>query len=232
MDSSKPQKEVVIVAGANGSGKTTFAKEFLDVTKYEFLNADEIAKELNPQDPVKVRITAGRELIKKIDESLKQEKSFVIESTLSGSFLEKYIRQLKANNYEMSLIFIYLGSEDLCIERIKSRVLQGGHNIPDEDVRRRFNRGLSKFENRYKSMVDYYSVCFNDALYNFQIVKSFDIQEIDKKTSFITRIGQIAMQKEKEKNHKLGIPAAFSKDGKIYYELADGTITEISPFES
>lgn len=66
----------------------------------------------------------------------------------------------------------------------------------------------------------------------FKIVDSFDDQEIYKKTSLITKIGQVAMQKEKEKNRKLGIPSSFSKEGKIYYELPDGTITDKSPFKS
>jgi predicted ABC-type ATPase len=141
---NKKKKQVVIVAGANGSGKTTFARKFLDVTKYEFLNADEIAKEMNPQDPVKVRIAAGKQVINLLDQFIDEGKNFVIESTLSGSFLEKHIEELKQKGFEISLTFIFLGSKDLCIERIKSRVRQGGHNVPDEDVIRRFNRGLVK----------------------------------------------------------------------------------------
>ncbi len=91
----KGKKQVVIVAGANGSGKTTFARKFLDVTKFEFLNADEIAKELNPKNPIKARIAAGKKVINSIDQLIQEEKNFVIESTLSGSFLEKHIQELK-----------------------------------------------------------------------------------------------------------------------------------------
>ncbi|MDD9898561.1 MAG: AAA family ATPase, partial [Candidatus Melainabacteria bacterium] len=141
---NKDKKQVVIVAGANGSGKTTFARKFLDVTKYEFLNADEIAKAMSPEDPTKSRIAAGKQVINSIGQFIQEGKNFVIESTLSGSFLEKHIQKLKDNGYEINLTYVFLGSQDLCIERIKSRVRQGGHDVPDEDVVRRFNRGLVK----------------------------------------------------------------------------------------
>ena len=156
------KKEAVIVAGANGSGKTTFARKFLDVTKYEFLNADEIAKELSPEDPSKARVAAGKKVISLLDEMMSQGKSFVIESTLSGSFLEKHIEELKENGYEINLTYIFLGSQELCIERIKSRVLQGGHDVPDEDIRRRYTRGLIKFWNQYRLLADYFTIVFNN----------------------------------------------------------------------
>jgi len=146
---SQKKNQVVIVAGANGSGKTTFAKKFLDITNFEFLNADEIAKQINPSNPAKARIEAGRKVI---------------------SLLEKHIANLKKNNYEVNLTYIFLGSETLCINRIKSRVRQGGHDVPDEDVRRRFKRGLLKFWNLYRLQVDLYSIYFNNEFYDFKQV--------------------------------------------------------------
>ena len=98
---------------------------------------------------------------------------------MSGFFLEKYIQQLKENNYEINITYIFLGSEELCIERIKSRVLQGGHDVPDEDVRRRFNRGLNKFWNRYKAIADYYSIYFNNEFYDFKIAAKGKIDNIE-----------------------------------------------------
>ncbi len=193
---NKKKKQVVIVAGANGSGKTTFARKFLDVTKYEFLNADEIAKEMNPQDPVKVRIAAGKQVINLLDQFIDEGKNFVIESTLSGSFLEKHIEELKQKGYEISLTFIFLGSKDLCIERIKSRVRQGGHNVPDEDVIRRFNRGLVKFWQAYRMQVDYYSIVFNNEYYDFKRIahgQSNSIEIIDKNLyqEFLSQVKEI-----------------------------------------
>ncbi len=167
---SKDKKEVVIIAGANGSGKTTFARKFLDITKYEFLNADEIAKELNPEDPTKARIAAGKKVINSINQFILEEKNFVIESTLAGFFLEKHINNLKEANYQVNLTYVFLGSQQLCIERIKSRVRQGGHYVPDADVLRRFNRGLLKFWDRYSWLVDNFNIYFNNEIYDFKLV--------------------------------------------------------------
>ncbi len=176
---NKDKKEVVIIAGANGSGKTTFARKFLDITKYKFLNADEFAKEISPANPSLVRIAAGKKVIKSIDQFIDQQESFVIESTLSGSFLEKHITKLQKNGYKVKLAFIFLASRELCIERIKSRVLQGGHDIPDDDVIRRFNRGLIRFWNHYRIQVDSYSLFFNNEFYDFKQVAQGKIEELE-----------------------------------------------------
>jgi predicted ABC-type ATPase len=98
------EKQVIIIAGANGSAKTTFAKQ------------------MSPEDPSKARIAAGKKVISLLTECTKQGKSIAIESTLAGSFLEKHIRELKKFGYKISLTFIFLASRELCIERIKSRV--------------------------------------------------------------------------------------------------------------
>jgi predicted ABC-type ATPase len=166
------EKQVMIVAGANGSGKTTFAKKYLETVeeKYEFLNADEFAKQMSPEDPSKARIAAGRKVINLLTECTQQGKNIAIESTLAGSFLEKHIRELKECGYEISLTFIFLASRELCIERIKSRVMKGGHDVPDEDVKRRYIRGLSNFWNAYRPLADYITLIFNNEYYDFKRV--------------------------------------------------------------
>lgn len=173
------QKEVVIIAGANGSGKTTFARKFLDVTKYEFLNADDIAKEMNPEDPAQVRIAAGKALINRIHELVQAQNSFVIESTLSGSFLLKHIESFRTAGYEINLTFIYLGSTNLCAERIKTRVLQGGHDVPIEDIVRRYKRGLIRFWSEYRLVTDYFSIVFNHEQYDFKRVAHGKLSQIE-----------------------------------------------------
>lgn len=166
------EKQVIIIAGANGSGKTTFAKKYLETVeeKYEFLNVDEFAKQMSPKDPSKARLTAGKRVINLLTECTQQGKNIAIESTLSGSFLEKHIRELKEYGYKISLTFIFLASRELCIERIKSRVMKGGHDVPEEDVKRRYIRGLSNFWNSYRPLADYITLIFNNEYYDFKRV--------------------------------------------------------------
>jgi len=166
------EKQVIIIAGANGSGKTTFAKKYLETVeeKYEFLNADEFAKQMSPEDPSKARIAAGKKLIKLINSLIHDGRNFVIESTLSGSFLDKYIDLLKENHYKVYLTYIYLDSPSLCIERIKSRVMLGGHYIRDEDVIRRYSRSLINFWNNYRLKSDYFSLIVNNEYFDFKQV--------------------------------------------------------------
>lgn len=160
---TKKQKELLIVAGANGSGKTTFAKEFINRNKCEFLNADEVAKSLSSDDISKKRISAGKRVIKQVEEFIAQGKSCVVlETTMSGrSYLINQINKFRAAGYSISLIFVFCDSPELCIERIEARVKEGGHDVPDEDVRRRYFRGKDNFYNLYRKMVDYLYIFYN-----------------------------------------------------------------------
>lgn len=155
-------KEVIIVAGANGVGKTTFALEFLlENPGYEFLNADEIAKELSPDDPQGSKISAAKAFFKTFAEYVRDGKSFLIESTLSGRYLIKFTDQLKEHGYEIRIIFLFVDSPDILIERIHNRVAKGGHHIPDEDVKRRFWRGKENFLQTYKDLVHFWGMVYN-----------------------------------------------------------------------
>ena len=127
-DRPPTDKEVIIVAGGNGVGKTTFALEFiLENPRYEFLNADEIAKELSPDDPQGNKMSAGKAFFKRLVEYVRDGKSFLIESTLSGRYLIRVIEILKERNYTVTIMFLYVGSADILIERIRNRVARGGH---------------------------------------------------------------------------------------------------------
>ena len=103
----------MIIAGPNGSGKTTFADKYRSSNKTEFLNADDIARELSPDDFEKVRISAGKIFLKKAKALIENEKSFAIESTLSGSYLKSLIEQAKVRNYRVVIIFIFLENEQI-----------------------------------------------------------------------------------------------------------------------
>lgn len=157
----KKTKTLYIIAGANGSGKSTLAHYLLPVKQLEFLNADEIAKEINPEAIDKVKITAGKEYFKRLKTFFDNEKSFIIETTLSGQTLEKTIQKAKNLNYEIILIYVFIDNPQICIERIKVRVKNGGHNIPDEDVIRRYKRSKKNFYHLYKDLVDEWAVYYN-----------------------------------------------------------------------
>ena len=150
------QKVCYIIAGPNGAAKTTFAKEFLPVEAecLNFINADLIAQGLAPFQPDKAVIKAAKLMIHQIDECIRKEESFAFETTLSGRTYIKKIREMKVKGYKIIIYFLKLASVDLAIERIKLRVSQGGHNVPLEDVRRRFERSWINFRTIYKPLAD------------------------------------------------------------------------------
>jgi len=157
----KQNSEVIVIAGGNGVGKTTFARAFLQEYNYEFLNADEIAKSLSAENPSGKKISAGKLFFKKLNEAIAQNKSLLIESTLSGRYLQKFIGSVRNQNYQVTIIFLFAESPEILIERIAERVKKGGHFVPDEDVRRRLVRGKQNFWNVYKNLADSWSLFYN-----------------------------------------------------------------------
>lgn len=155
--SNTRKHELIIVAGPNGSGKTTLAKEYLDANKgnYEYLSADEIAYEINPEDPISVRLEAGKEFYNRFDQLIEDGKNVLIETTLSGKSVSSLIKQVRRQGkYLITLIFIFLDNEALCIERIKTRVSKGGHPVPEKDIVRRFGRSIVNFWETYRHLCD------------------------------------------------------------------------------
>ena len=139
------KKEIVIIAGANGVGKTTFARAFLREYDYEFLNADEIAKSLSAENPEKKKISAGKLFFQILKKSVEDNKSLLIESTLSGRYLQKFLKNIKSENYQIRIIFLFADSPEILIERIAERVKKGGHFVPDEDVQQTLCAREKKF---------------------------------------------------------------------------------------
>ena len=142
--------------GSNGAGKTTFANEFLPIEAecLNFVNADLIAYGLSPFQPNKMGVEAGRLMIQHIDECVNKNESFAFETTLSGKGYEKKIKRWKLQGYEIILYYLKLPSVDIAIERVKLRVAQGGHTVPEEDIERRFDRSWTNFEKIYKPLAD------------------------------------------------------------------------------
>jgi predicted ABC-type ATPase len=156
------QKEVIIVADSNGAGKTTFAREFLvENPNYEFLNADEIAKDISPNNLENAKVEAGKQFFGKLTALTEVDRSVVIESTLSGRYLIRWIKNLRGFAYEVRIIFIFVESPEIAIERIADRVKKGGHFVPDNDVRRRFTRGIANFWSVYRNLVTRWQLIYN-----------------------------------------------------------------------
>jgi predicted ABC-type ATPase len=149
-------KKCYIIAGPNGAGKTTFASEFLPIEAecLNFINADLIALGLSPFQPDKMAIEAGKLMIQRIKESVERNESFAFETTLSGKGYVKKIQDWKAKEYEIIIYFLKVPSVKFAIERVKLRVSQGGHNVPENDIIRRFKRGWKNFQEIYKNLAD------------------------------------------------------------------------------
>lgn len=156
------EKVLYIIAGCNGAGKTTASfvilPEILDC--HEFVNADLIAKGLSPFQPEAVAFEAGRIMIERVDSLLLQEDSFAIETTLSTrSYKNKFI-QASANGFKVVLLFFWLPTVEMAINRVATRVKEGGHNIPTDVIERRYIRGI---ENLFKI---YIPLCDNWVVYD------------------------------------------------------------------
>ena len=143
-------------AGPNGAGKTTFAREFLPNEAHcpIFINADLIAAGISPFAPESVSIRAGRLMLEEIGNQVRNRKSFAFETTLSGRTYLHKIKEWQKSGYHVKLIFLSLPSADFAVARVASRVVQGGHDIPENTIRRRFRYGLDNFSNLYQPLVN------------------------------------------------------------------------------
>ena len=145
-----------IIAGPNGAGKTTAAYNLLPDVLHcpNFVNADEIARGLSPFAPETVSFQAGRIMLQRRDELLPQKVDFAIETTLSTRSYVQLVRRAQALGYKVHLIFFFLENEEQAIARVAQRVSNGGHGIPEEDIRRRFTRGIYNLINLYMPICD------------------------------------------------------------------------------
>lgn len=176
MDESLNKKLLYIIAGANGSGKSTLAEVLLKEKNLEFLNADEIAKEISPNAINSVPITAGKEYFKRLKIFFDDNKSFAVESTLSGNNIVKIINTARVKNYKIILVYSFLQNCTTCIERVKKRVENGGHNVPEADIIRRYYKSIVKFWDKYRLLVDEWTMFYNGYDYA-PIIASFGTNE-------------------------------------------------------
>ena len=158
--------KIVIIAGPNGAGKTTFAREFLPHEAHcpVFVNADLIAAGLSPFNPSSASIRAGRLMLQELDRYAAARSSFAFETTLSGVAYLRKITYWRSLGYTVKLIFLRLDSVEEAIARVEARVLQGGHHIPEETIRRRFSKGYENFRNVYQSDVNFWQLFDNSSV--------------------------------------------------------------------
>ncbi len=156
----KPNPRVIILAGPNGAGKTTFAREFLPAEGDcpTFINADLIAAGLSPFEPEKANITAMRLMAERIRAFVAAGEDFAVESTLAGRTYANLIRQWKQLGYVVKIVFLRLSSPEMAIARVQLRVRLGGHNVPEQVIRRRYEQGWTNFQRIYKGLVDSWQV--------------------------------------------------------------------------
>ena len=150
------EKNLYIIAGCNGAGKTTASFTILPeiIECKEFVNADEIAKGLSPFQPEKVSFESGRIMINRINELLKENESFAFETTLATRSYKNKIIQAKKQGYTVTLLFFWLNNIELAKERVRIRVIEGGHNIPSDVIERRYLKGIYNLFDIYLPILD------------------------------------------------------------------------------
>lgn len=148
-----PRPKAILVGGANGAGKTTFARQYLPLLypSIQFLNADEIQQE---SAAAISSVAAGRELLRRLHMAEYSNLSFAVETTLASRMYLPHVRLWNRAGFETILHFIEVPSADFAVERVRERVKQGGHPIPEEAIRRRFDRGIELFSNEYRPLFD------------------------------------------------------------------------------
>lgn len=157
--------KLFIIAGCNGAGKTTASysilPEMLDCR--EFVNADEIAKGLSPFNPESVAIDAGRLMLQRMYDLLSMDEDFAFETTLASRSYVKFIEQAQSKGYFVSLLFFWLPTPEQAIERVATRVNEGGHNIPSDTIRRRYFSGIRNLMALYTPICNYWVIYDNSS---------------------------------------------------------------------
>ena len=155
-----------IISGCNGAGKTTASYSLLPemLECSEFVNSDEFAKGLSPFNPEKAAIKASRFVIMKIRHLISRQMYFAVETTLASRTLLKTVKMAQSNGYTVTLLYFWLNTPELAIQRVKARVEAGGHNIPEETIRRRYRVGIQYFFNDYSPVCERWILADNSQI--------------------------------------------------------------------
>jgi predicted ABC-type ATPase len=171
-------KNLYIISGCNGAGKTTASFTILPEIIFckEFVNADEIAKGLSPFQPEKVSFESGRIMLRRINELLKENETFAFETTLSTKSYKNKIVEARKNGYTVTLLFFWLQNVELAKERVRIRVTEGGHNIENDIIERRYIKGINNLFNIYLPIVDG-ALIFDNSIGNYELLAQRTINE-------------------------------------------------------
>lgn len=153
---SATSRKIFMIAGPNGAGKTTTATSLMPHQSVidEFINADEIARGLAPMHPESMALTASKLMLKRLRELLDSHRSFAFETTAAGTNYIKHLKEAQNRGYAVHLVFLWLSSPDLAVKRVAQRVVQGGHQIPEDTIRRRYYAGLKNLIRHYLPLSD------------------------------------------------------------------------------
>lgn len=156
-------KYLYFISGCNGAGKTTASFTVLPEVLgcREFVNADEIARGLSPFNPESVALEAGRLMLQRIEVLLGRGETFSIETTLATRTYLNLVQRAQSKGYIVKILFFWLNSPELAIERVAERVSKGGHNIPTETIRRRYVAGVSNLFRLFMDKVEYWGIFDN-----------------------------------------------------------------------
>jgi predicted ABC-type ATPase len=172
---------VIVIAGANGAGKSTVAPYLLrdKLGVSEFVNADTLAQGLSAFSPETVAITAGKIMLRRLDELAEQNANFAFETTLSTrSFLPR-LSKMRDSGYEFSLFFLWLAGTALAVRRVAERVRQGGHDIPKATIERRYEKGLRNFFTLYQPIADGWYFYENSDEENLRLIAKGESSKIE-----------------------------------------------------
>lgn len=170
-ESGVRQPQFILIAGANGSGKSTSAPLVL-APSVPYLNADDLARELAATGETKVDLIAGRRLLEKWDEHVSRRSDFGVETTLSSRSLAPRIVRLREVGYEFTLLFFWLANVELAVSRVAERVRKGGHDIPEPVIRRWYRAGLINLRDLYLPLADRWKVYDNSRSDSLRLIAS------------------------------------------------------------
>ena len=152
-----------IISGCNGAGKTTASYTVLPdlLNLHTFVNADEIADELSPQEPEREMIRASRLMLERVEQLIERDEDFAVETTLATKSLAGMISRAQHKGYMVGIFYFWLKSPELAIKRVAMRVAAGGHNIPTDTIVRRYRQGMENLRRIYLPLCNYWVLIDN-----------------------------------------------------------------------